>query len=209
MNLQQKPRRTQRQRRELSRHRMLDAAMALVARQGSSRTTLSEIGEASGYTHGLVSHRFGSKAELVRTLIDRLQTYFSKSMLPPLEGKNGLRALKLSCETYLRAAARSERAALYVLLGEALGPVPEIRPEIAKADENFRRAVMDQLDYGIRAREIRTSINPAAQAALIVATLRGLVIQRLLNRDSFDLDHVCRDFKSNLDRSLKRRRGEK
>ncbi|HYR79679.1 MAG TPA: helix-turn-helix domain-containing protein, partial [Candidatus Dormibacteraeota bacterium] len=66
------PRRTQRERRELSHHRMLDAALTLIARQGSSRTTLSQIGEASGYTHGLVSHRFGCKSELVRTLIQKL-----------------------------------------------------------------------------------------------------------------------------------------
>ncbi|MFZ0676658.1 TetR/AcrR family transcriptional regulator [Candidatus Binatus sp.] len=207
MNVQENPlppRRTQRERRELSHDRMLEAATTLIARQGSSRTTLSEIGEASGYTHGLVSHRFGSKADLVRTLIDRLQTHFTKSLLPSLAGKQGLGALKLACETYLRAAARSERAALYVLLGEALGPVPEIRPEIAKADENFRRAVREQIESGIRAGEIRAAVDPAAQAALILATLRGLVIQRLLNRDSFDLDRVCRDLKSNLDLTLKR-----
>ena len=52
MNQQQNtralPRRTQRERRELSHHRMLNAALTLIARQGSSRTTLSQIGEASG-----------------------------------------------------------------------------------------------------------------------------------------------------------------
>jgi AcrR family transcriptional regulator len=207
MNLQENqppPRRTQRERRELSHHRMLDAAMTLVARQGSSRTTLSEIGEASGYTHGLVSHRFGSKAEMVRALIEKLQGNFTKSIFPSLAGKKSVNAVKLACEKYLRAAARSERHALYVLIGEALGPVPEIRSEMAKADENFRRAICARLERGIRTREIRATVNPGAQAALIVATLRGLVIQRLLNRDSFDLDRVCRDLKSNLDLTLKR-----
>src|SRR5438105_1028148 len=74
----QQPRRTQRERRELSRNRMLEAAVTLVARQGSSRTTLSEIGQRSGYTHGLVSHRFGSKGQLVRALIEKLQGNFAK-----------------------------------------------------------------------------------------------------------------------------------
>ncbi|MGB0061271.1 TetR/AcrR family transcriptional regulator [Candidatus Binatus sp.] len=203
------PRRTQRQRRELSQNRMLEAAITLVARQGSSRTTLSEIGEAAGYTHGLVSHRFGSKGELIRTLIGELQTHFAKSLLPALAGKQGLSALKLACATYLRAAARSDRHALYVLIGEALGPVPEIRSEIAKADENFRRAIRRQLDHGIRAGEIRATVDPATEAALIVAALRGLVIQRMLNRDSFNLDSVCKAFNSNLERTLKRPRAEK
>src|SRR5258708_20337519 len=90
------PRRTQRERRELSHHRMLDAALTLIARQGSSRTTLSQIGEASGYTHGLVSHRFGCKSELVRTLIQKLQTDFAKSILPDLKANQAITPLKLA-----------------------------------------------------------------------------------------------------------------
>jgi len=203
-NARQLPRRTQRERRELSHHRMLDAALTLIARQGSSRTTLSQIGEASGYTHGLVSHRFGNKSQLVRTLIQKLQTDFAKSLLPELKGKNGIKALKALSERYLRAtAAHSSRLALYVLIGEALGPVPEIRPELAKADENFRRAIQKIIEDGIRSGEIRTTVDAATQAALILATLRGLVIQRILHPDSLDIDTVCRDMKSNLERTLK------
>jgi AcrR family transcriptional regulator len=203
-NARQLPRRTQRERRELSHHRMLDAALTLIARQGSSRTTLSQIGEASGYTHGLVSHRFGNKSQLVRTLIQKLQTDFAKSVLPDLKGKNGIKALKLLSEKYLRAtAAHSSRLALYVLIGEALGPVPEIRPELAKADENFRRSIQKIIEDGIRVGDIRAAVDARTQAALIVATLRGLVIQRILQPDSLDIDTVCRDMKSNLERTLK------
>jgi AcrR family transcriptional regulator len=198
------PRRTQRERRELSHHRMLDAALTLIARQGSSRTTLSQIGEASGYTHGLVSHRFGCKSELVRTLIQKLQTDFAKSVLPELKGKNGIKALKALSEKYLRAtAAHSSRLALYVLIGEALGPVPEIRPELAKADENFRGSIQKHIEEGIRAGEIRAAVDARTQAALILATLRGLVIQRILHPDSLNIDTVCRDMKSNLERTLR------
>ncbi len=182
---------------------MLDAAVALIARHGSSRTTLSEIGERSGYTHGLVSHRFGSKGALVRALIDKLQADFMKSIEPALEGRKGLAALKLVCESYLRAAAEKEHLAMYALIGEALGPVPEIKPDLAKADENFRRGVERQIEEGIRAGEIRPGIEAQTQAALIVATLRGLVIQRQLNPAAFKLDSAIKDMTRNLERSLK------
>lgn len=200
----QRPRRrTQQERRRLSHERMLDAAVALIARQGSSRTTLSEIGERSGYTHGLVSHRFGSKDALVRALVHKLQADFAKSIEPALEGTKGFKALKLVCESYLRAAAEKERLAMYALIGEALGPVPEIRPDLAKADENFRRRIEGQIAEGIRAGEILAGVDPHAQAALIVATLRGLVIQRQLNPDSFKLDTVIRDMIRNLECAMK------
>jgi AcrR family transcriptional regulator len=198
-----RPRRTQQERRQRSHERMLDAAVALIARQGSSRTTLSEIGERAGYTHGLVSHRFGSKGALLQALIHRLQVDFAKSIEPALEGKEGLRALKLVCESYLRAAAEKEWLAMYALIGEALGPVPEIKPDLARADENFRRSVKRQIEEGVRTGEIRARIDPDSQSALIVATLRGLVIQLLLNADSFKLDAVIKDISRNLERALK------
>jgi AcrR family transcriptional regulator len=187
---------------------MLDAAVALIARQGSSRTTLSEIGERSGYTHGLVSHRFGSKGALVRALIRKLQADFMKSIEPALEGTKGLRALKLVCESYLRAAAKEERLAMYALIGEALGPIPEIKPDLAKADENFRLGIESRIEEGICAGEIRTGIDRQAQSALIVATLRGLVIQRQLNPAAFKLDVVIKDMNRNLERALRQAGGE-
>jgi len=186
---------------------MLEAAVALIARQGSSRTTLSEIGERSGYTHGLVSHRFGSKGALVRALIEKLQHDFGKSVEPALKGNDGLKALKLMCESYLRAAAEKEWLAMYALIGEALGPVPEIRPDLAQADENFRRSIRRHIDEGIRNGEIRAGVDSQSQSTLIVATLRGLVIQRLIDPNSFKLDAVIKDATRNLERALRPAKG--
>src|ERR1700685_850213 len=92
-----RPRRgTQAQRRELSDQRMLDAAFKLIERQGGSSTTLVEIGDLSGYSHGLVSHRFGSKEALVRAVPERLQHDFAKMLEPALAGRHGMEALKVT-----------------------------------------------------------------------------------------------------------------
>ncbi len=181
---------------------MLAAAAELIAQQGSSRTTLTEIGKASGYTHGLVSHRFGSKGALIATLVRHLQHGFAQSLIPVLGEKRGIEALKLACEEYLRAATSVERMALYVLIGEALGPMPEIKPDLAEADDYFRRSIEHRIQEGIQSGEIRADIDPAAQAAMIVGTLRGLVIQNLLKPGAFDVEKVCRELKSNLEVSL-------
>jgi AcrR family transcriptional regulator len=195
-------RRTQVERRQLSHSRMLAAAAELIARQGSSRTTLSQIGETSGYTHGLVSHRFGSKGKLITTLVRQLQRQFAESLLPALGEKKGIEALKLSCEKYLRAATSVDRMAIYVLIGEALGPVPEIKPDLADADEYFRTSIQHRIEQGIRAGEIRRNVDPAAQAAILLAALRGLVIQNLLRPGAFDIEAVCRELKSSLELTL-------
>jgi AcrR family transcriptional regulator len=195
-------RRTQAQRRELSDQRMLDAAFKLIERQGGSRTTLVEIGELSGYSHGLVSYRFGSKGELVRAATRRLQHEFARMLEPALAGLHGLHALVVTAETYLRTAAASGRNAMYVLIGEALGPLQEIRGEIAAADDNFRLSVQKLVEEGMRTGEIRSDVDPPAYAALFVGSLRGLVVQHLMKPRAFDLDQVCRELSLSIERSL-------
>ncbi len=197
-----RPRRTQAQRRELSDQRMLDAAFKLIERQGGSRTTLVEIGDLSGYSHGLVSHRFGSKGALVRAVTERLQHQFAKLVEPALAGLHGMEALIVTAETYLRRAAASDRNAMYVLIGEALGPLREIRGEMAEADRKFRKSVQRLIEEGIRTGEIRSDVDPAAYSALFVGTLRGLVVQHLMKPRAFEVDRVCRELISSIERSL-------
>jgi len=196
------PRRTQRERRELSYRRMIGAAIELFRRQGSSRTTLAQVGEMSGYSYGLVSHRFGSKEALVRAVTQHLQADFAKNALPALESLSGLSALIALAEAYLRAGAASDTNAMYALIGEALGPVPEIRPDIAEADRKFRLEVERRIEQGIRTREIRGDVDPKAYAAIFVGMLRGLVIQRLIEPTAFDLDAACTQLKRSIEHSL-------
>jgi len=127
-------RRTQAQRTALSERRMLRAAVRLIAKQGYSKTTLADIGTAAGYSRGLVGHRFGSKHGLLRRLLEHVGGRFVTDQLSPaLEGRVGLDALEVMADTYLNElVVREERLhALYVLMGEALGPVPEIRTVFA------------------------------------------------------------------------------
>ena len=182
---------------------MIDAAFKLIERQGGSRTTLVEIGDLSGYSHGLVSHRFGSKAALVRAVTERLQHDFAKMLEPALAGLHGMEALVVTAETYLRSAAASDRNAMYVLIGEALGPLREIRGEMAEADHKFRKSVQKLIEDGMKTGEIRRDVDPAAYSALFVGTLRGLVVQHLMKPRAFDIDQVCRELILSIERTLR------
>ena len=62
-------RRTQEERKAESERQIIRAAIRIFARQGYLRTTLNQVGEEAGYTGGLVSHRFGSKAGLLKAVI--------------------------------------------------------------------------------------------------------------------------------------------
>jgi AcrR family transcriptional regulator len=178
--------RTQAERAALSEKRILSAAVKLIARQGFSRTTLSEIGKEAGYTGGLVSHRFGSKKRLLRVLVDRITDRFSRDQLNEL-------------------TARTERLrTLYVLMGEALGPVPELRDVFATLNDSFREAAADSIRRGIAVGDIRADVDPDAGAAMFLALLRGVSMQWLVDPAALDLDSLRESVKQTIRNSLAR-----
>ena len=200
-------RRTQAERTALSEKLILRAATKLIARKGYSQTTLAEIGREAGYSGGLVSHRFGSKQDLLRALVERITSRFARDqMMPAIEGRPGLEALREMADTYLRElTAREERLrALYVLMGEALGPVPELRAVFAELNESIRSAARGCIRRGIAEGQIRPDVQPETEAAMFLALLRGVALQWLVDPGSVELAALRAFVKETIRRSLAR-----
>jgi AcrR family transcriptional regulator len=199
---------TQDQRRERSESRMLAAAIELFARQGSGRTTLVEIGQVAGYTHGLVGHRFGSKSGLVRRLLKNLQRDFTRKQLADItQRRTGLEALLEVVKSSLNLMAEGTKSArviraLTVLAAEALGPTPEILNDVIGVNRNFRAILRKLIEQGIEAGEIRKDVRPAEQAAAILGMLRGIEIQWCQEPQSLPLDSIIAEVTDSLRRSL-------
>ncbi|HUY27717.1 MAG TPA: TetR/AcrR family transcriptional regulator [Candidatus Binataceae bacterium] len=184
---------------------MIRAAIRLIARQGYFRTTLAEIGRAAGYSQGLVSYRFGSKEGLLRTLVKRITNRFWRDQMHrAIEDRPGLDALCAMVDTYLKelVARESRLRAIYVLMGEALGPVPEIRKVFAELNARLRAVSEESIRRGIAERQIRADIDPASEAAVCVALLRGVSMQWLVDPGCFDLATVAERVKATFRRSL-------
>jgi AcrR family transcriptional regulator len=200
-----KRRRTQAERTALSEKLLLRAAVKLIARQGYSKTTLAEVGREAGYSAGLVSHRFGSKEGLLRALIDGItRRFWHDQLVPAIEARSGLDALCAMADAYLgELTAREERLrGLYVLMGEALGPVPEIRKMFASLNASMRAVAGKSIEKGMAEGGIRSDVDPKAEAAAYVALLRGVAMQWLIDPGSFDLARMRACVKSTLCRSL-------
>ena len=187
---------------------MLAAAIELFARQGSGRTTLVEIGQVAGYTHGLVGHRFGSKSGLVRRLLKNLQRDFTRKQLADItQRRTGLEALLDVVKSSLRLMAEGTKSsrvirALTVLAAEALGPTPEILNDVIGVNRNFRSVLRRLIEQGIEAGEIRKDVRPAEQAAAILGMLRGIEIQWCQEPQSIPLDTISAEVTDSLRRSL-------
>ena len=182
--------RTQVQRREMSEKQMLKAAIALFARQGYLKTTLSEVGKEAGYTAGLVSHKFGSKEGLLQAVVDNISQRFLNDQLgEAIEQPSATASINNYIEIYLAEVSLREgpMRALYVIMGEALGAVPEIRQSIADLNTGARGRLMSIIQRGIDQGEFRKETDTEAAAALIIGALRGLVMQHLMDPKKLNL----------------------
>lgn len=110
--------RTQRDRSDLSTHRLLEATAALISERGYERTTVADVGRRAGYSHGLVTRRFGSKANLFIALVERMTVRFGHEHLFDLVGDRvGVEALQHIAREIAHDARRT---------------FPGIRPDLAQ-----------------------------------------------------------------------------
>jgi AcrR family transcriptional regulator len=198
------PRRTQAERVAESDTRMLQAAMQLVASRGYAHTTLEAIGVEAGYSRGLVSHRWGSKDKLLEELVNRVLEDFRRGLLERLRGLAGLDALFCEIDCYLEGMddpPLSSRA-FFVLMLESIGPAPQIREHFARFSARWQASLERTITKGQEAGSIRADATPAEEARLLIATLRGLRTQSMLDPATSDIARDIAALKTTLRQRL-------
>jgi len=187
---------------ERSSKRLLEAATKLIADQGYSATSIAQIAQKAGYSHGLVSQRFGSKSDLIQMLAREFQSYFAIDKLEPaLKGRRGLDALIVMVETYLDAVAGSGTLgrAYYELFGESIVLVPEIHQIFVRADRNFRDFLMNMIQSAVDLGEVPSDLDVAALASVMLSIVRGTSMQWVLDGGSLDLGAVKQEIRRMLE----------
>src|SRR6218665_55017 len=198
-------RRTQAERVAESDRRLIEAAIRLTPPAGPTHTTpqsttLESIGVEAGYSRGLVQHRFGSKERLLEELIKHIPADYRERLLVRLQGLHGMDALFCEIDCYLEGMDMpAERSlAFFMLMQESLGPVPQIRATFAAISARWHRALTRQIEIGQQTGQIRSDIDPASEAQLLIATLRGLRMQSMLDPQTSNTALSIESLKNNL-----------
>lgn len=182
---------------------MLRAALKLIGQRGYRGTSLAAIGEEAGYSRGLVTERFGSKDGLLWVLVKNMMRAYRREVRANEAELVGIERLCSLVDSHRRALDRAEPVrALYALMFEAMGPIPQLQPEIQLLHDNFRAAIEKTVRDGIAAGAIRADVDPSAQAVVLLGTLRGIGFQWLLDSRAFSLDAAYAELKAQLRRSL-------
>lgn len=196
--------RTQAERTALAASSMIDAAIALINSQGIEGATLKAIGESAGYSRGLATHHFGSKAGLFRQLLRQVHAEFLGDLHARVGELTGIAALEVANETHRDWVLRQpERLrAMYILWFGSLDPGSEFKPNVARFMERQRETMAGWIRGGQATGEIPKDIDADRMALQFYASLIGINHQWLVDPE-LDLQQAYRDMKANMHQLLK------
>ena len=180
----------QTQRSNLSTRRLLEASASLIAERGYERTTLAEIGKRAGYSYGLVSRRFGNKANLLIALLERMSTRFGTERMIELVGDRvGVDALQHVVHEIRDDLRRSpdDLRGFYALIFEGLKPIPELHEHLVRTNYEFREGLATLVRAGLETGQVRAGTDPDAAAHLVANALRGAAYFWVMDPDRVDI----------------------
>jgi AcrR family transcriptional regulator len=179
----------QQDRSQESTRRLLDAAAELVAERGYAGATIAAIGERAGYSRGLVSARFRSKDNLIWALVQRSTDAWFQDLDDDAAHGTGLDRL-LHLVDLIGDHAASDARALRVLerlIFEASGATAELQERFAESQRRMEARFAELFARGVADGSITRPVDPTAEAALLVATLRGISYQWFLYPEAVEI----------------------
>jgi AcrR family transcriptional regulator len=164
--------RTQEERTALSERLLVEAAIELLVQRG-----------LAGYSRGLVTHRFGSKAGLLAHVHDTVARHWIERVQGEVGAAIGLLALEKVVQALYGfiAEAPDEIRAMYLLRYASIDPAAEYRANVARVHRAQRQDVQRWIEAGQTAGEITSKVEAALAAELFCATADGLVYRWLVN----------------------------
>ncbi len=195
---------TQAERTAISDKAMIDACIELILEHGTDKTTLQAIGEKAGYSRGLATYRFGSKAGLFDVVCKSISRRWLGYLKDDVGDTVGIEAMCTALDSFFRFVSDSPRDArvLQILYCGAASPKSEYRQTSANIHQRQQDDVADWVRAGKEAGEIRKDADPKSIAAQYIAYISGMTYLWLINPKSIDFEKANEDMKVHLRLSL-------
>lgn len=169
----------------MSEQLMTDAAVDLLVERGIAGTTLAAIGERSGYSRGLVTHRFRSKAGLLAHVHDSIAAEWLRLVQLVVGRATGVAALQRLADALYKFMVDEPRGlrAMYLLRYASIDPSAEYRANVAKLNRSHVRALTRWIEEGQTHGDVAPEVDPYLAAELFASAVDGLLYRWLINPD--------------------------
>lgn len=195
---------TKQERSALSTGKLLDAAAELIAEVGYERMTLAAIGQRAGYSHGLVTARFGSKEGLLWALVERMIDAWQIDFNTMGEPTSASAALHTLVDGMRQSWSRHPKhmQALYGLMFEALLPIPLLNERMRDLHRKLRDDIEQLLRHDIDQRRLSAEVDGQRVARLVVGGIRGAIYQAMLDPKKVTIQAALADLEALIDTLL-------
>ncbi|MCR6481751.1 TetR family transcriptional regulator [Amycolatopsis sp. OK19-0408] len=188
--------------------RILNAAAHLIAEDGFGRLKLGSVCARSGYARSVIYQHFGDKDGLGQRLVEHAVEEFTNAYSEAVAARTGaatatpmdmLRAL-LDIIFELIETMPTLNQAFLALWGDAAAESSAMRGALTEADRRFRFAIAQTVASGVADGTITGVRDADAYASALLAQLRGISIQALVDPDGIDLRGVRAELERGIDR---------
>ncbi|WP_326958144.1 MULTISPECIES: TetR/AcrR family transcriptional regulator [unclassified Amycolatopsis] len=188
--------------------RILDAAAHLIAEDGFGRMKLGGVCARSGYAKAVIYQHFGDKDGLGGKLVEYAVEEFTDAYSEAVAARTGsatatpmdmLRAL-LDIIFELITTMPTLNHAFLALWGDASAESSAMRAALTEADRRFRFAIAQTVASGVADGSITGVRDADAYASALLAQLRGISMQALIDPDGIDLRGVRAELERGVDR---------
>lgn len=153
---------------------VLDAALAVVRRDGPAALTMRTVAAEAGVTATALYRHFASKDDLVRAVVGEAYRLFRSYLVAELEGDDPVRWLRLGFDRYLRFALE-HRNYYRLLFASPHGAVDRYPDDFARGRSAGFRQLRDVIAEGMARGTLRPD-EPADVALSVYAHMHGLVM---------------------------------
>jgi AcrR family transcriptional regulator len=169
-------RRTQEQRREQMRERLLDATIASLIEDGYAATTLRAVSARADVSSGAMTHHFPRRVDLVGAAVERLAEQRIAALRSHIDAARGDRAQRVrEVLDLLWGDLAGETFKVFVKLWSAADDDPELYERLVPLERTLARAIAAAVaDF---AAEFPYD-DLDARMLVVLSALRGLALQR-------------------------------
>lgn len=162
-----------------ARQKILSSATRLFSTQGYANTSLAQVAKEAQVSKALIFWHFDSKDDLFRTALTDSLAPYSIDVLEALSGLDEFEQIGKLIDVYFEFVSQnvySVRFLLSLVVREEKN-LDDVLDRTTELFRIYRNLLADILQTGREKGTFRTSVNSQADAALIMATLNGILVQ--------------------------------
>jgi AcrR family transcriptional regulator len=177
-----------RQRTEVRRTQIADAARAVAVKYGSEHVTVRRIAKEIGVSEGALYRHFKSKHDILSLMVERIQEDLVADIKGGAAGQTPLGTLEGALRSHISSMEQKKGVSFQVIAEIISLGDKKLNRQASEALDRYAGHIRDLLSEGMEAGEIRQDVDPEKAATLITAAIQGLVSRWALSNYGFNLE---------------------